>query len=481
MSRRGARRAIADLYTGATSLFAAAPARPLRWSSVGLGTGAVLAGTAVSLLRQPGVGPLDTVWAEDGQIFLSAAVNNGPLDAVATSYAGYYHLVPRLLAQLVSYLPPELAAAGLAIGAAVCTALIALFVFVASGAHLRSTLSRLLVSAVVIVMPLANENSNSPANLHWAGLYAVFWALIWRPRSLAGRVVAAAVVVLVAFSDILVLIYLPLALLRVVRRPPEGGRDRHGLVLAALLAAGVAVQVTGLLTGSSSRHLSPNPVPVAKGYVLRVVPDAMLGERALGTDTHAVRWLALTAVAWLLLAVVAALAWRGSTRPSWPLAGMALVYSVALYALPVTLEGAAIPRYAAAPVMLLVTAMVAALQPRTAPRPDAHRRAAPGLTRSAATRREGGAWRAGAPRERRRAPADSAPLYALAALLAVVWAVNLRVVDNTRADGPRWSAELQQARAACHGTPAGTATLPLPPHEDVPPWRAELPCAYVLR
>src|SRR6266540_3528958 len=172
--------------------------------------------------------------AGDGQIFLSAAVNNGPLDAVATSYAGYYHLVPRLLAQLVSYLPPELAAAGLAIGAAVCTALIALFVFVASGAHLRSTLSRLLVSAVVIVMPLANENSNSPANLHWAGLYAVFWALIWRPRSLAGRVVAAAVVVLVAFSDILVLIYLPLALLRVVRRPPEGGRDRHGLVLAAL-------------------------------------------------------------------------------------------------------------------------------------------------------------------------------------------------------------------------------------------------------
>jgi hypothetical protein len=418
-----------------------------RWRNVAVAALAVLAATVVGLLRQPGIGPLDTIWAEDGQVFLTEAARHNLFHALATPYAGYYQLVPRLLAQLTTALPAGWAAAAFAIESALCTGLVMLLVYVASGAHLRSTLSRVVVAAIVVVMPLANEIPDSIANLHWAGLYAMFWVLLWTPRGsagagagpggTAGRIVAAAVVLLVAGSDILVLIYLPLALWQVRRQ-----RDRHSIVLAGLLSLGVAVQLAGLVFGPSSRPLSPNPVPVVTGYVLRVVPSALVGERWLGTDTHSTRWLALAAVAWLLLAAAAVVAWRRSTRPIWRLAILALLYSAGLYALPVVLQGIATPRYAAVPVMLLVTAIVAVFQPGSGSR---------------------------------------VPLYALTALLAVVCVANLRVLDNSRGSGPRWSDSLQSARITCQASPGGTASLLIPPREAVPQWHARLPCRYVRR
>src|SRR6266516_3366799 len=76
------------------------PAVRVGWQGILTGLVAVLAGTVIVVLRQPGAGALDTVWAEDGTVFLADAVNRSPLDALATSYAGYYHLLPRLLAQV---------------------------------------------------------------------------------------------------------------------------------------------------------------------------------------------------------------------------------------------------------------------------------------------------------------------------------------------------------------------------------------------
>lgn len=454
------------LYADALKVFAPAPDRPVRAAGVALAAGGVLLGTFVGLVRQPGIGAFDTVWAEDGQIFLSDAVDKGLLGAIATPYAGYYHLLPRLLAQLAALVGPGAVPGVLAVESALCTAIAALLVYVVSGAHLRGPLSRLLVSAVVVVMPLADEVPDSIANLHWIGLYAVFWVLLWIPRGTAGRIVGVTVIGLVAGSDILVLSYLPLALLRATRRLPDGRRDRHGLLLAGVLGTGLAIQVAGLLVGPSSRPLSPNPVPVLTGVVLRVVPSALIGEQWLGPNPHHARWLALTAVAWLLLAVAVAAAVRRWTRPIWPLVLIAGLHCIGLYALPVMLEGLAIPRYAAAPVMLLVTALVAALQP------------APESALQPATRQPAPE---SALQPTARQPA-LVPLYALAVLLAVVWAVNLRVVDNTRGDGPRWSDELRHARTACTGAPASARiALPIPPREDTPPWRANLPCRYLLR
>jgi hypothetical protein len=418
------------------SLFAPAP--DLR---VGLGHGllavaAILAGAVVSLARQPGIGALDTVWAEDGQIFLTGAVNDSLPEALATSYAGYFHLVPRLLAELAAATPASWDALVIAVSAAAVTAVLAVLVYVASAAHLPSRIARVVAATVVLVAPLAqNDVPNSIANLHWPALYALFWVLLWAPSRWPGRAVAVATVALVVTSDILVVALLPLAIVRLAVR-----RDRYSAVLATVFAAGVALQLLGLLAGTSSRETDFNPVRAAIGYVLRAVPGALVGTRWLGYDHTSARWLVLAAVAWLLVLAAVLVAWRRLTRPAWTLAAVAAFHSVALYVLPVFLSGTATERYALAPAMLLVVAMLALLPP--------------GLSRSGA---------AG---------------LVFVTLLAVVCAVNLRL-PNARADGPSWGEELDRARLECSEPDAVAARLRLPPAGN--DWHADLPCTYVDR
>ncbi|NES30534.1 hypothetical protein GCE86_05560 [Micromonospora terminaliae] len=399
-----------------------------------------MAGAALQLLRQPGAGALDTVWAEDGTVFLSDALRQGPLTAFATSYAGYYHAVPRLLGGIAALVPADAAAAVLAVEAALAVALLAVLVYVASAAHLAAPLSRVLVSAAILVVPVGQgEVLNSIANFHWYGLYALFWVLIWTPRTRSGRAVAVVVTLLVVASDILSVVFAPLVLWRAFRPADGPGRDRHGIVLAGALALGVAVHLAGLLAGSSGRQLSPDPVRALAGYLLRAVPAPLVGERWLGGEIDA-RWLVLAAVAWLAVGAVVWLASARLTGPAWPLAIAAALHGAALYVLPVFLSGTAAPRYAVAPALLVVTALVALLQPA-------------------------GAARAG-----------KVPLCALAVVLAVVAAVNFRV-DNPRADGPSWREELTRARTTC--APGATAVVPVAPRNEAPPWLARIPCGHL--
>ena len=417
------------------ALFAAAPDRPVTARGVVLAVAAVVAAVGVGLLRQPGAGALNTIWAEDGTIFLSQAVDKGPLAALATSYAGYFHAVPRLAGAISAAVPASAAAATLALSAALCTALLALLVYVASAGHLSSRPARIIVSAGLVVVPLGqDEVLNSIANFHWYGLYALFWVLLWSPRGRAGQVVAVVTTLLVATSDILVVAFVPLALFRALRRGDDGGRDGVGITLAGALAAGLLVQFAGLASGSSSRPLSPDPVLAVSGYLLRAVPGPLVGQRWLGSDMGP-RWVLLAGLAWLVVIAVVLVALRGLTRPAWALASVAGLYSAALYLLPVVLSGLAATRYAVAPGLLVVVTLVALLQP-------------------------GGT-------------AGRRPLYLLAALLAIVAAVNLRI-DNPRAHGPQWGEELRQARAAC-ATPGQQARIVIAPRVD-PPWTVTVPC-----
>ena len=76
---------------------------------------AFVALTLVSLLRQSGVSPTNTVWAEDGTIFYGQALAHPFLVTLFTPYAGYFQLFPRLTFGLLSILPPADIAASAAI------------------------------------------------------------------------------------------------------------------------------------------------------------------------------------------------------------------------------------------------------------------------------------------------------------------------------------------------------------------------------
>lgn len=391
--------------------------------------GALVAGTAASILRQPGPGALDTIWAEDGQIFLTQAVRAGA-GAFTTSYAGYYHLVARSVAAVAAVLPPAQAAAALAIGAALVTTIFAIAAYALSGEYLSSTVARLVVSVPVAVLPMAQGDVlNSPANLHWTGLYVLFWFLLCRPTSAAGKVLTCAGIVLVVGSDILTGVFLPLVAFVLWFH-----RDRYAVAKAVAFLVPFAVQVLGLLTGASEREgLAPDPVRAVTGFVLRAVPTALFGERWVGTSIST-RGLLLAALAWLLIGAVLILGLRKVTRPRWTLVIAAGVHSALVYIAPVALSGIATPRYNVAPALLVLVTLVALLN-------------------------------------------DVTGVRVLAGLLLVVCAVNFRV-DNARADGPAWHTGLRGAEASCAVAGEGTAAIEVTPLA-APGWHATLPCDYV--
>lgn len=128
------RRLRIDRTSLADKLLVVSPRQPIGWRAGLVATLAVVVGTGVSLVRQSGPGALDTVWDEDGRIFLADAANRSLPNAFSTAYEGYYHATPRLLTEIAVLFPAGRAAAAMAIMGAVTTSALGLFVYTASRA-----------------------------------------------------------------------------------------------------------------------------------------------------------------------------------------------------------------------------------------------------------------------------------------------------------------------------------------------------------
>jgi hypothetical protein len=425
-----------------------APARPPGRYDVLVALAAVPLGAFVSLLRQPGYGAMNTVWAEDGEVFLADAAGRPVLAGLTTAYEGYYHLAPRLLAQVAVRFPADEAAAVMAVLAALVTAVLALFVYVAAGAHLTGRLPRLLVSLPVVVAPLAqDELYNALCNVHWPLLYATSWALLWTPRRRVGRIAGFLVVALTVTSDLLAAVFVPLAVARAWWR-----RDRYSMLLLAVLVGGLGIQLAGLLVRHNPRDMGPPRFDAAwalTSFLLRPVPRILLGSRLLAGDPRAIGYLASVAAAWLLVLAAVVAAFRHRHRAATNaatnrvLAAVLFAEAVALYGESVMAGGFALARYEYVPGLLALAAVTALVDPAG---------------------RSG--WR------------TRVPVAALLVVVTVVGAWNLRT-DNVRAEGPAWRQSVRSARAACADPDTATVRVPVSP----PARRgaAELPCGYLRR
>jgi hypothetical protein len=200
-------------------LFPAAPAaRPLAWGWRVLVAAAEVAavglGAAVLLLRVPGIPPWRTVYEEDYFVYLPWAILHPGF--VFAEVGGYEQLVPRLIAQAVTSLPLADAAKGLAISGAVVAALCALFVFHASSGYIRSVPLRVLLAVTMVLLSGAPmEIADSGVDTLWYLLPAMFWAVLWCPRTPAGIAVSAAVAFFAAATTCLVFLFAPLLAIRV--------------------------------------------------------------------------------------------------------------------------------------------------------------------------------------------------------------------------------------------------------------------------
>jgi hypothetical protein len=252
------------------------PRRVPRSLSVLFAAIAVPVGALVMLVRVAGnpVPAWDSIYAEDLSIFLVQALQH-PWPLLA-SYAGYLQLVPRLIAQFVFYLPLRDAAAAFAIIGALVTAGCALFIFYASAGHVRSRVLRLVLALAVVLLPVAPlEIADSGVNSPWYLLLALFWAVLWRPRTRAGKAAAAAVGFLTAASTTISVVFAPLLLARVIALP----RVREQAVTMGW-AAGCLLQVPYVVSNlgsaqSRAAHPAPSPGPVLAFYAHEVVLPAL--------------------------------------------------------------------------------------------------------------------------------------------------------------------------------------------------------------
>jgi hypothetical protein len=208
------------------------------------------------------------------------------------------------------------------------------------------------------------------------------------------------------------------------------------------------------------------------------VPRAIFGEVALGGPGTNYRGSPVpliipdaavhAALIWGACAIVVAvvvIALARLTAPHWPLAVVALVFSVVLFVGEIVDNYAIVqPRYVIAPALLLYTAIVAMLRPR-------------GLTGAVSSAGEAGGSPSGdapatpAPRGLRLVAAWT-PVTVFALLLAIVVGFNFRVV-NTRSESPPWTAVVAAARHTC--TKPGTAD-----YQYIHLWwRVQIPCSRV--
>lgn len=412
----------------------------------------VVAGTGLSLLRQAGPSALDTIWAEDGARFLTDAHALPAWRSISHPYAGYLHLWPRAVGELVAALPIGWAAAAFALIAAALAAGMGALAYVATGGHLRSVPARVCIALCVTLVPNANfEILNTTAASQFPLMFAVFWVLLWRPHNRAGVVVACAVALIGALSAPLTVVFTPLAIARLLAL--RSWRERAP---ALIVLAGATVQIAVTLSQPFLSQAGATLGDLAWMTLVRVALQALAGTELAMRLWHGIGpKTAVAAGAVLLLVGVFALGRPGVSLHTRLLAGVTGVYAIGLAVLSPWLRGGvagmrwtaeATPlggaRYTYVPILLVICLVAIALdeRPRTVP---------PGW------------WQA----------------LRVAALivLAVPITQDLRV-PNPRSQGPRWSTEVNRAVAECRD-PSEDALVVIDHPPDFGAFFVTVPCA----
>lgn len=390
----------------------------------------VAVATALQLDRQPGAHAWDSIWQEDGGIFLQQALAESFPHTLVHVYNSYLHVGPRLVAYVAASLPMRHAAQALSGGESLAVSLLSVYVYYAGAAVLRSRWARMAVAGSLILLPAAGYETNAVlSDMHWYLTYAAFWALVARPRGRAPVALAAVVVALAVLSDPFTAILLPLAL--------AGGwreRARRGAwVVPAVFVLTLVIQLGfGLFANPAGRYAPSHWDDLPGIYGLRVAGslfagDSFLDNLYLGSPGFFFVYGAFAAV---IAVVVYALRRPGAAAGFRSFVAQCFAYSLLYLAVPCMERGTANfltrttagfnlngSRYTVLPILFLVAIVVAVLD-----RPDPR-------VRSETWRRL--TWAVG------------------------LWAAFLVLVNysipTTRTPGPSWKANLAQARAKCAG------------------------------
>jgi hypothetical protein len=230
----------ARVSTAAVSEAKDTPSRRPRRRAVGVAVqvAVVCAAAAVLLLRVAGIPAWDGTYAEDNGVFLVDALVR-PWHLLVP-YSGYLEMGPRVIGQIVaSFLPIVDASVAYAITGALIGGAAGLFLYHASGGYIRAPWARALLGGALVLLPIAPlDIIDSGVDSPWYAMAALFFAVLWRPRSWPGMLAAALVACYASSSEIVAVIYAPLLLIRLIALP----RVREHAVTAGWLL-GLMLQV----------------------------------------------------------------------------------------------------------------------------------------------------------------------------------------------------------------------------------------------
>lgn len=413
---------------------------------------AVCLGAVALLLRIPGLPAWDAVYAEDKSQFLVQAYQEPWHLFIA--FGGYEQLLPRVVAQFVTYLPVADAAKAFAFTGAVIAAGCALFIFHASAGHIRSVSLRVLLAAGVVLLSSAPmEIADSTVAIAFYLLLALFWAVLWRPRTRTGKVAAAVVAFITAATTSIVIVFAPLLAMRliVLRRPRE-----HAVTAGWL--AGCLVQLPFVLESymqgvsrlggfgpseGRTNRLGNSLTFYAHDVLLRAIGWHLSWrlESLTGTDRATVIVAAALAVIFGVIMVT-----QAAARPFVVVALLTgFVFSMVSTILtpwvavePVTIQNQPAARYTALPIFLIEAAIIVGVDCALRKR------------RGAGERHGLGQWYP------RLGLQPALAVTALFAVLATSWAVDFRYKGSRSVpNSDRWSVWVDKVLHQCRDAPSG--------------------------
>ena len=409
----------------------------------------VVLATYLQIARFRGLSLFDRLWAEDGSVFLEHALGNALLPSLLEPFAGYMNFLPRLMAGIASGLPLTISPIVMSIGSAVLVSLLSVYVFLASGAVIRSRGSRATLAGFMILFPAALETTGNASNLHWYFLFACFWAIVDNREQWGPAIMGSAVAVGATMSSPLSALLVPMVLGRLIR----ANRSCLRAVPITFLL-GLAVQASVVLSESSG--VGPSQAVLAdvpRLFGLRVIGSLLVGERLLDDFWRLFGWGFAYAALTIMLVVGLAVLRRDLTQRGVALA--AFMYSILFFFVTLLIRGTAwmvpagdianvgAPRYTVVPILLLAAMTLILVDPPRSGTPSSW-------------------W----------------PRLRYAALLLFV----AQIVTNYRAKvspvpEPRWNRELEMARRTCVKEGRTQIQIPVAPGQ---PWGVLTECDRLL-
>ncbi|MGC5076983.1 hypothetical protein [Agrococcus sp. DT81.2] len=248
-----------------------------RWPACAAAAAVLVAALAFQAVRIPTL-EHDVVWAEDGAVFLRGALDD-PVGSMLAPYAGYQHVLPRLLAGAVVALAPIGSYAAVVFWvSAVVAALVCAGTIPLARWAVPWLPARVALGLVPVVVPLmAPEIIGNLADLHTFALWLGVWIALSMPASRLESWLIAVAALLAAMTEVQLLLMLPVLLLRIhVRRPllwPVIGGFLLGLAgqaLSWLLAPrrgyeGVPIGIPDVVVGWLANVVMPTVRPEEQG------------------------------------------------------------------------------------------------------------------------------------------------------------------------------------------------------------------------